>query len=107
MFNLGRSLTVDLEALSVSTGLKSPEVVISALGDVPEAKDGTDTQTMHFSIKTHLGWIPWKERESSLYHLFERSFAATRYTKTKQMRTQILGNACRSKFKVGRIRDGS
>ncbi|KAI8906681.1 hypothetical protein EDD86DRAFT_192698, partial [Gorgonomyces haynaldii] len=48
------------------------------LGEAGETTPDTDTSTMHFAIKSKLGWIAWKEREASLYSLFERAFAATR-----------------------------
>ncbi|RKO86460.1 hypothetical protein BDK51DRAFT_25770 [Blyttiomyces helicus] len=44
----------------------------------PEAPPGSETSCMHFLVKSKLGWIAWKEREASLYALFERSFGATR-----------------------------
>lgn len=47
----------------------------SPLGDVPEAAPGADTSTMHFSIKSNLGWIPWKERECSLYRYHDANEA--------------------------------
>ncbi|KAJ3027176.1 hypothetical protein HK097_006219, partial [Rhizophlyctis rosea] len=39
---------------------------------------GADTSCMHFRVRSKLGWIAWREREASLYALFERGFAAVR-----------------------------
>ncbi|KAI9005338.1 hypothetical protein BC832DRAFT_539954 [Gaertneriomyces semiglobifer] len=48
------------------------------LSESNEAPPGTETSCMHFQVRSKLGWVAWKEREASLYALFERSFAATR-----------------------------
>lgn len=72
----GRDITVELAHLS---GVSSPKdgspQLDTALGETPDAQKGVTTKCMHFSIKTHIGWIPWKEREATLYSLFERAFA--------------------------------
>jgi hypothetical protein len=47
---------------------------LSSTSAIPDTTDACATKCMHFSIKTQLGWIPWKEREAALYSLFERSF---------------------------------
>lgn len=74
-----RPLTSDLADLDGEIGgLASPKSPVSALTESKEAEPGSDTTTMHFLITTKLGWIPWKEREASLFSLFERGFAATR-----------------------------
>lgn len=39
---------------------------------------GENTICLNFEITTKLGWIAWKDREASLYSLFERGFGATR-----------------------------
>ncbi|KAJ3032417.1 hypothetical protein HDV00_007550 [Rhizophlyctis rosea] len=55
-----------------------PYEEITPLTVAPEAMPGSDTSCMHFRVRTKLGWIAWREREASLYAVFERGFAATR-----------------------------
>ena len=49
-----------------SKSVTSP-LAISAIADTPERRPGEETVTFHFSIYSKLGWIAWKENESSLY----------------------------------------
>ena len=76
--NFLKSKSVDILDSATSPSADSP------LTDAPEAAPGADTSTMHFSIKSKLGWVAWKEKESSLYRylysfsLLERAFSATR-----------------------------
>nr|KAJ3420991.1 hypothetical protein HK105_004762 [Polyrhizophydium stewartii] len=68
-----------LDKLASSTPVAAPGGTDdSPLSDAPEAPPGAETTTMHFAITTKLGWIAWKEKEASLFSLFERAFGATR-----------------------------
>ncbi|KAJ3257875.1 hypothetical protein HK103_004166 [Boothiomyces macroporosus] len=58
---------LDQQALSVAN-----------LTDIEETVPGEHTTCFNFEIYTKLGWIAWKEREASLYVIFERAFGATR-----------------------------
>ncbi|KAI8899055.1 hypothetical protein BC833DRAFT_619753 [Globomyces pollinis-pini] len=45
---------------------------------IPDDRPGANTTQFNFEIITKIGWIAWKDKEASLYTLFERTFGATR-----------------------------
>ncbi|KAJ3414188.1 DEAD H (Asp-Glu-Ala-Asp His) box helicase 11 [Chytridiales sp. JEL 0842] len=46
------------------------------LDAVEEADVGTDTTAVHILFQSKVGWMCWKDTESSLFALFEKAFAA-------------------------------
>ncbi|ORY32473.1 hypothetical protein BCR33DRAFT_723492 [Rhizoclosmatium globosum] len=52
--------------------------ILSAATTASTPLIGTPTTTLHMAFHTKLGWMTWKDRESSLFALFERVFGCTR-----------------------------
>ncbi|KAJ3118529.1 hypothetical protein HDU96_000945 [Phlyctochytrium bullatum] len=54
------------------------EVIMSPLATVQEAQVGSETTCVHILFHSKMGWMAWKDREASLFSVFERGFAATK-----------------------------
>ncbi|KAJ3391030.1 hypothetical protein HDU92_000187 [Lobulomyces angularis] len=64
--------------ISVSTSPIEMENISPLDEAVPALIINEETTTMHFLCKSKLGWIAWREKEASLFSLFERAFSASR-----------------------------
>ena len=45
---------------------------------IPKDRENSKEESVWYNarIKTNIGWMPWKDREASLFRLFERCFYA-------------------------------
>ncbi|KAI8854524.1 hypothetical protein BC829DRAFT_380140, partial [Chytridium lagenaria] len=56
----------------------SEMIMNSPIATVQEGKLGSETTCLHVLFQSRLGWMCWKDREATLFSLFERGFAATK-----------------------------